>query len=174
MKRGAIWISAVLYVAVGVIVLSLLLSALLPLIEKIKDRNTFIQTKELFFTLDKTITTTAQEGPGSQRSLTPLTIAKGMLIVNDSTDTLIWEMKTRADVLSPGAMIQEGPLNLTAIASPVQGEYTLRILLSYAGIYNVSVQSSVPQPYQGKYTLVVRHTGTFTPTNQPGIALIFS
>jgi len=55
MKKGQIWISAVLYIALGVVAISIVLSAGVPLINKIKDKNTIVQTKDILFAVDNII-----------------------------------------------------------------------------------------------------------------------
>mgnify|MGYP001558011191 FL=1 len=55
-KKGAsIWISAVLYFGIGIIILTILLTAGLPVINKLRDKNIVIQTKQVMHTLDENI-----------------------------------------------------------------------------------------------------------------------
>ena len=44
-KKGDIWISAALYTALGLILITVILSVGMPFVNKIKDRNTVLQTK---------------------------------------------------------------------------------------------------------------------------------
>ena len=66
-KKADVWVSAVLYFGLGIIVISLLLAAGLPAINKLRDKNVIIQTKEVFQVLDKNIRDVVRGGPGSQR-----------------------------------------------------------------------------------------------------------
>ena len=111
MKRGQIWISAVIYIGLGVIAITLLVGAGVPLINKVRDRNTFLQTKEVMQTIDKAIMQVVAEGPGSQRVLSPLEIKKGFLSIPISRE-ITWEMETKAVLQEPGQLIREGNLNL--------------------------------------------------------------
>ena len=79
--KGQVWISAVLYIAIGIVAISLILSAGLPLIYKMRDRNTVMQTKDLLHTFDSSIRQVASEGLGSQRVLDPVIIKGGKLSV---------------------------------------------------------------------------------------------
>ncbi|MFH1638086.1 MAG: hypothetical protein ABIB71_06690 [Candidatus Woesearchaeota archaeon] len=101
MRRGQIWISVVLYMALGVIALTLILTAGVPLVQKMKDKNTFAQTKSLFFTLDSNIMAVTNEGPGSIRLLTPFEIKEGNFYVDDENEIIKWNMKTSAKLLEP-------------------------------------------------------------------------
>ena len=85
MKKGEIWISAVLYTAIGIVAMTLILAAGIPLINKIKDRNTFAQTKELMYVFDESIRTVISEGLGSQRELSPFNIQRGDLYINENS-----------------------------------------------------------------------------------------
>ena len=74
MKLGEVWVSAVLYLALGLILITIVLAAGIPLINKIRDRNTVAQTKDILFVLDKNIRTVASEGTGSKRYVSPVNI----------------------------------------------------------------------------------------------------
>ena len=45
MKNGQTWISAVLYIALGTILLTIILAAGLPVINNLRDKNVVIQTQ---------------------------------------------------------------------------------------------------------------------------------
>ena len=170
-RRGAIWVSAVLYIAVGTIVISILLASALPLVEKIKDRNSFVQAKELILVLDETIRTVATEGPGSQRELSPLTIKAGQIIISHDEDKVIWSMDTKAKLMEPNTVIKEGVLSLQLKTTPVSGKYLMTVETSYRNIYDITLNSRYQPPYTGTYTLIVKNTGVFTQQNRPTIEL---
>lgn len=171
MKRGAIWVSAVLYIAVGTIIISILLASALPLVEKIKDRNSFVQAKELMLIIDETIRTVATEGPGSQRELSPLTIKAGQLIISPADSKIIWSMETKANLLEQDAPIKEGVLTLLLRPTQVAGKYLITVELSYRNVNTLTLTSNYQPPYMGTYTLVIKNTGVFTQQNRPTIDL---
>ncbi len=171
MKRGAIWVSAVLYIAVGTIVISILLASALPLVAKIKDRNSFIQAKELMLIIDKTVRTVATEGPGSQRELSPVTINAGKIMIDPAHSSITWSMETTAKLLEPNIPIEEGVLTLQLRPTPVVNKYHISMQLSYQNVYNITLASQYQPPYFGTYTFVVKHTGRFTQQNMPAIEL---
>ena len=53
--------------ALGVIVLTIILAAGVPMIQKMKDKNSFSQAKTVFFTLNQNINDVINEGPASRR-----------------------------------------------------------------------------------------------------------
>ncbi len=113
MKKGDIWISAIIYIGLGVVAITLLVGAGVPIINKMKDRSTFFQTKEVMQTIDKAIIEVVSEGPGSRRYLSPLEIKKGSLAITLSPRRIVWEMETKALLQEPGQSINEGNLNIT-------------------------------------------------------------
>ncbi len=160
-KKGDIWISAVLYMALGIIVIALILAASLPLINKIKDRNTFSETKKLLLAVDDTIKIVSREGPGSQRELSPLTINKGQLFIDQQKDRIYWQLKTSAKIIEPGISIQEGVLNLTFNPTVVKDEYLMTISLDYSDDVDINLNSAYKSPFVGHYTALISHTGQY-------------
>src|SRR3989344_2132365 len=102
-----IWVSAVLYVAIGTVVLTIILAAGLPVINKLRDKNTIVQTKNAMHELDDTIRTVVNEGPGSQR-LRTLDFRSGELAIDQNIDKISWKMETRFLESEPGISIKEG------------------------------------------------------------------
>ena len=54
-KGDSTWISAVLYFGIGIIIISILLAAGTPVVNRIRDKNTILQTKETMSNLDDNI-----------------------------------------------------------------------------------------------------------------------
>lgn len=170
-KKSVIWVSAVLYIALGIIVISILLTAAIPVVNKLRDKNTFIETKKLLYTLDSNIKTVAKEGPGSQRELSPFVIGSGQLYIHDNNDTIIWSMETTAELIEPGVNIEEGALEMYLEKSRVVGKYIISINSKYTSIYDLKLKSQYNPPYSGRYSVVVKHTGNYT-QNLPVIEII--
>ena len=168
-KKGDLWVSAVLYITLGVIAIALILGAAIPLINKIKDRNTVVQTKEVLFTLDETIRRVANEGPGSQRELSPFTINAGKLTINPVTEMIKWELETEAVIQEPGVDLREGVLTLKLEETRTEGRYNMTIETQYNGI-DLNLTSQFNNPFTGKFSVLVQHSGRFT-ANKPEIVI---
>ena len=69
-KKGDVWISAILYFGIGIVVITIILAAGLPVINRLRDKNVIIQTKQVMHTIDDNIREVIREGPGSQRVVT--------------------------------------------------------------------------------------------------------
>lgn len=136
-KRGDIWISAVLYMALGIVVLTIVLAAGLPVIEKMKDRQTLTQTKNIMNELDQNIRTVYIEGPSSKRTL-EIKIGRGDFEINDkdqieNPNTIKWELETKALLSEPDIPITEGNLKILTKNADIKGRYFVSIELDYNG-----------------------------------------
>jgi hypothetical protein len=106
-KKGDLWISAALYVVITVVIITIVLSAGIPMLDNMRDKNAFEDSKKSLLILDEHITEVANEGPGSQRII-PIEIKKGTLSLNDEGVT--WSMKTKANIIDPRTKIKTGNL----------------------------------------------------------------
>lgn len=132
-KRGDIWISAVIYIALGIVILTIVLAAGLPMISKMKDTYTAKQTKEIMLTFDSNIRSVYNQGPGAQTQV-KLKIGRGELEINENTNSIIWSTRTKAILSEPDITIQEGDLKILTANSAQQGEYDLYLTLEYSQI----------------------------------------
>ena len=151
-----IWISAVLYIALGIAAISLVLAAGLPLINNLKDKNTIIETKEIMFTIDNTIRQVLSEAPGSRRTLY-LEIQKGNLYIDeDGNNKIIWTMKIKALIQEPEIIIEEATLKTYLNESIIIGEYQANLELDYSDI-DIRLDSSNKNPFSGPINLIVEY-----------------
>ena len=170
-KKGDVWISAVLYMALGVIVLTIILAAGVPMIQKMKDKNSFSQAKTVFFTLNQNINDVINEGPASRRYMSPFEIKSGEFTIDQANDRIIWSMKTKAKMMEPSydfkgditdvPEFQEGDLYLYAQDTNIVDEYIANLKLDYTNTAQIQLESPFAGPFAGTYSLTVEHTGTY-------------
>ena len=129
-KKGAIWISVVLYMGLGIIVLSMVLAVGLPTVQKMKDKYILTQTKDLMLALDGNIRTVYQEGPGSQRVI-KLKIGKGEFKIDQDNEVISWILETSAVYTQPEIQIIEGSLQILTEETNVKGNYEISFTLDY-------------------------------------------
>jgi hypothetical protein len=130
-KKGDIWISAVIYIALGIVILTIVLAAGLPIISKMKDSYVAKQTKEIMFILDKNIRSVYNQGPGAQTRL-KLKIGRGELEIDQENERISWHTRTKAVLSEPDVTIQEGNLKILTESSAQKGEYNLYLTLEYS------------------------------------------
>ncbi len=110
-KKGQVWISAVLYILIIVVAITIILSAGLPILEKMKDKTVFVQAKNTLLNLDQYIRRIKDEGQGSQRVI-PVEIRKGELYVEGNK--LLWQLETEAEILQPRSAVVLGNMRISA------------------------------------------------------------
>ncbi len=156
MKKGDIWISAVLYLALGVIILTIVLATSLPVINKLKDKNTIVQTKNLLSDIDQNIRAVYTEGAGSQRPIT-LSINQGEFKIDSTGEKIIWFIDdSRYSETQPGASLQEGNLMINTEKSQVEGRYIITLTLDYSSLLDLE---SELQQISGEQSFLIRNTG---------------
>lgn len=154
-KKGDVWVSAVLYFGLGIVVLTLVLSLGMPAVNRLRDKNVATQTKDVFATLDANIRQVARGGPGTQRVL-ELGLAKGevkvysaanaekaidstananakKVIFGDSlvdvTNRVVWTYQLKAALTEPDLQVTEG--NTKILTTGSKGTYNVRFWLDY-------------------------------------------
>ncbi len=168
-RKGQIWISAVLFISLGIMVISLILAAAVPMVNRISDKNTVVRTKGILLNIDDAIKTVINEGPGSQRQLAPLIIDRGELHISNETYEIRWMMETESELMEPNIQITEGHLNQILNSTIVEEIYEMNLWIGSDNI-NVTLDSLFTSPFTGEYVLTVKHTGEFT-NNQPIVEL---
>ncbi len=110
-KKAQVWVSAVLYILIMVVAITIILNTGLPVLEKMKDKTIFVQAKNTLLTLDQYIQRIKAEGQGSQRVI-PIEIRKGDFIVEG--DKLLWQLETEAEIIEPRSSIDIGNIRISS------------------------------------------------------------
>jgi hypothetical protein len=164
MSKGDVWIAAVLYIGIGIAVLVLVLSAGIPLLNKIRDENTVTQTRDVMIALDSNIRTVIGEGAGSQRIFS-MEISRGQFNVNSDNNIITWEMETEAEVVE--GLVHIGNLELSQQETSQVGTYLARLTVSYGNIADIESGESV---FSGRSDLIIRNVDS-TPGQLPRISI---
>ena len=134
MKKGQIWISAILYLLIITVVMAIVINAGKPILGRLQDKTTFTRTKNLFSALNEHIKDVGDEGAGSQR-VVPIELEAGQLKVQNGM--LQWDLHTDARILDSGSEIDLGDLYISSNADVSASSQTNTYLLqnSYVKIY---------------------------------------
>jgi len=138
-KRGAIWISAVLYMGLGIMVLSMVLAVGLPAVQKMKDRYTIKETKNLMLVFDENIRTIYQEGPGSQR-VVDLKIGRGTFEIDEDNEKVSWYLQTKVPASQAGETATEGNLEIITETTPIKDQYGVTLSLDFSLFLNITFE----------------------------------
>ncbi|HLD10738.1 MAG TPA: hypothetical protein VJB89_01540 [Candidatus Nanoarchaeia archaeon] len=146
-KGDSTWISAVLYFGIGIIIISILLAAGTPVVNRIRDKNTILQTKETMSNLDDNIREAIRGGPGAQRVVN-LDLSGGEFNIDPFNDLVYWKYDSKVllgdvcDQLDSGDIVtvltdcedyivNEGTLKQVIVKSTTSDPYTIYIILDY-------------------------------------------
>jgi hypothetical protein len=161
-RQGQTWVSAALYTAVGIILVTIVLSVGAPFVDKIQDRNTILQTKNIMFEMDKIIREVELEGVGSRRPFV-LDISEGNLFINDLTgvEKIEWiftsndqlGIESGENIGDKGPRIQEGNLNIQS--TRVGQGYEINLWLDY-DVNGIDIRSELDQ-INGNFELIIEH-----------------
>jgi len=157
-KKAAIWVSAILYIVLGIVAITLILNAGLPLINKMQDRNTISQTKEVITAFDQKIRFVANQGPGALEPFY-IEIKSGELTIDEAGNKIYWSMKTIDQPQEPDTSLEEGNFVSILNRTIVKNEYNMTILVNYQNRLNLNLSSEFGNKFQGRYQLSIRHIG---------------
>jgi type II secretory pathway pseudopilin PulG len=134
MKKGQIWVETVIYTLIGLALIGIVLTIIMPKISEFKDKSTIEQTIEVLNVFDSKVNDVLS-APGNVREL-ELKMRRGDLYVNASEDTIIYELKPLDTKYSePGSTIEIGNVNVTT--TEFGAEYGITLLLNFSE-YNLT------------------------------------
>jgi hypothetical protein len=113
-RKGEIWVSAIIYTMVAVLALVIIMNTGIPLLTELKDRSVFEKVKGIMLDLDMKITEIANQGEGSQATLS-FEIRDGEMKFRDNK--IIWEIETKSEIVSPRTSTKLGNLIISSNAN---------------------------------------------------------
>lgn len=166
MKKGQTWISAAIYLGIGIVAMTLILSAALPLIRNLRDENTVSQTTDLLTNLDNVIRNVAIEGAGSKRIFS-VDIRKGdfkIIAVDLDNDGIIdsrivWSLDTDAEVAELDQEILIGDVKLKQVAGG-GSKNTVSLTLDYLDSSIIFTEASNKASLVGANNLIIENKGS--------------
>lgn len=125
MAKGISVLSGVIFLAITITAVFIIYQAGVPVIQRMQAAAAVDRMKGVFAELDEIIKQTASEGKGSKRTF-HMRIDPGMVIVNQTEDSIYWELETDAEVVSPRASQRLGNLVIGANMETkvYEGNYT--------------------------------------------------
>ncbi|MBS3149221.1 hypothetical protein J4455_00810 [Candidatus Woesearchaeota archaeon] len=156
-QKGDIWISAVLYMALGIIILVIVLSVAIPVVNKIRDKNIALNTKELMFDLDRNIRIVYSEGPGSRRPI-KLEITKGTFSIDQAQDTISWQFSSKVQLSQLNLAVKEGSLIINTTQGASTKDFLTTYTLNYTSILDIT-STAATNFISGKTNLIISNTG---------------
>ncbi|MFQ3275361.1 MAG: hypothetical protein ACI9LV_000861 [Candidatus Nanohaloarchaea archaeon] len=116
--------TSAIYVGVTVSAISVAITAGVPALENMQEAASVRQAQQFMQQLDQNVQTVVSEGEGSARTISG-SFERGRMYFDDETETLIYELDTNADVISPQTTTREGNVILSSSANVQVNETTI-------------------------------------------------
>ncbi len=135
-KRGQVWIETVIYTLIAFAMIGAVLAFVKPKIQEAQDKAIIQQSISVMEEMDNIITDVAIAGEGNKRKI-PLTIKKGSIKIDGSTEKIIFEMESRYEYSEIEQNTNIG--NIVARTDKKAGKlYTVTLTLNYFEKYNLA------------------------------------
>ncbi|MEM1988495.1 MAG: hypothetical protein QXS41_01475 [Candidatus Woesearchaeota archaeon] len=126
MKKSQIWLSTVMWILIGVLVIGLILSFGLPLFRKTREQMVYQQVVNDFQTLKNNLDQLSKEGPGAQRII-DLNIPKGNVIFEN--DTIVWLGTMDEEIVEPQTRVENNGVIVASDADVTAFENETHIIM---------------------------------------------
>ncbi len=126
MKKAQIWVSTVIWLLIGTLILALVLSFGLPIFNRTKETVTYQQVVDQFQNLKSTLDSIAKEGVGSQK-VVDLSIPKGS--VDFSSNGIIWNAVMNYPLFQPQSRMDVNGVIVATDADVSAEEYNNSYIL---------------------------------------------
>jgi len=145
MRKGVSEIAtAALYIGISVAAITTAVTVGTPALDNMRDAAAIRKSQDLMQELDSNIDQVVSEGMGSTRTVS-LEIDRGQMYFDNESNSIIYELETGADVVSPQSSRKTGNVVLSSNAE--------------VDVYNVTGGSNTPSGYSGPdcYMLENKH-----------------
>lgn len=137
-KKGAIWVSVVLYIMISFAVLSLVLVSVQPIIDKNRDKAICEQTEIILKNIDSRLSEVS-ETQGTRLS-SNVRISRGSLIINSLDNRIVWNLKDSAYQFSEdGKEIIQGKIHI--LTKKNNNKWNVTMYLDYQDVYDIKFNS---------------------------------
>jgi type II secretory pathway pseudopilin PulG len=129
-KSGQVWVETVIYTLIGLSVIGILLAVATPKIADMKDNLRINEAIDILNQMDSKISE-VQSAPGNQRYY-GLTINKGKVILNGSSNEIVWVIETNLRYSEPGITIY--PTSDFKVLTEGDGFYRVYLTKEYPNV----------------------------------------
>ncbi|MGA2130174.1 MAG: hypothetical protein ABSG05_00980 [Candidatus Pacearchaeota archaeon] len=131
--QGQVWVETVIYTLVAFALMGLVLAFVVPKVQETQDKGIIQQSVGIMNNIDTTIRNLGS--PGNQRVI-QLSIQKGSLTINATSDQIIFNIESNYQYSQPGENVTVG--NLVVQDEKENNIDVINMALDYSGLYNLS------------------------------------
>lgn len=134
-KRAQIWIEAMSYLLISLIIIGAILAFIKPKIQEMQDKSILENSIKMMEEIDSTISSIAEEVPGNKRKIS-LELKKGNLKIDGINNKILFEINSKYEYSEPGKDYKLGDLIIKTVKKGKMND--INITLDYQGIYNIT------------------------------------
>jgi hypothetical protein len=116
--------TSAIYIGVTVSAISVAITSGVPALENMQDAASVRQAQQFMQQLDSNVQTVVSEGEGSTRTVSG-EFDRGRMYFDNDTDSLIYELETDAEIISPQTTTRDGNVILSSSANVQVNETTV-------------------------------------------------
>lgn len=132
MKRGQVWIETVIYTLIGLALIGLALSFIMPKINETKDKSIVEQTIYSLNQIDEKISNVLDKGAGNVRNI-EVTIKKGVMTIEPAENRIYFLINgLEKPYTEPGIQVSIGRIEVLSEES--QEGYQSTLTIDYSGV----------------------------------------
>lgn len=152
MKKAQVWIETVIYTLIGIAIIGILLSVVLPKVNSMRDKLTIEQTITSLTNLHATIADVQNKAPGNKREI-DITVSKGRFVIDSANDAIIWKLDSTYQYSAFDTPIDIGALTVNTIkANPYEVDlsqnYTATANITTSDREDLKELAAAPSPYK--------------------------
>lgn len=144
MRKGQIWVETVIYTLIGLTLIGVALTLILPKINEYKDRAVVEQSIDAMKVFDTKIKEVADSGAGNIRKIDSFYIKRGKLIFDSESNEIIFLIEGLAKPYSEaGENIEIGATTIRTTGTGKNSK--VEIFLNYSSSVNLTFEGSKSQ-----------------------------
>jgi type II secretory pathway pseudopilin PulG len=158
-KRGQVWIETVIYTLIGLTIIGILLSIVVPKINQMNDKAFILQSINGLNKIDEQISSTLVAA-GNTRQI-ELAFKKGEYIISPQRKEIIFVLSASGLKYSePGQTTTQGEVNVTTIERNKQYDIYLSLNYGYLNLtFDSKQENKTLSPSSIGYKLIVENNG---------------
>jgi len=171
-KRGQIWIETVIYTLIGLTIIGILLSIIVPRINQINDKSLVLQSINVLNKIDEQISSTLVAS-GNSRQI-DLTFKKGEYFINPQENTITFILSDSGLKYSElGETTKQGEVSVLTLEQ--NRRYSIYLSLSYDYLnitYDMGKQNKTLSPSPIGYKIIAENNGKINSLNNINLRVL--
>lgn len=159
-KKAQVWIETVIYTLIGLAIMGILLSIIIPSINSKKDEIIIKQSLDILKNIENKMNEVVYYGSGNSREM-EIKIKKGQLIFNFNEDYIEFNIESENKYSEIGEEIKDGNVNISTIKNGNLYEVKLKLFLENINLtFSEDQSEKVFQASESSYYILITNKGS--------------